>query len=151
MQKINSAASLKNAILELEEKQVKESKMMKMQCLNALERAKPLNLIVNTFQDITHSLTQSKVLKDSILSTTLGVAAGYLSKGFVENGSESPFKKILGRALMFGITNVVAQHHDTVRAFGSELMKIIEQHSNEYLEEDEYVKEDEYEMEYSNT
>jgi hypothetical protein len=147
MQKINSAVSLKNAILELEEKQVREGKLMKMQCLNAFESAKPFNLIVSTFQDLTHSLTQSKVLKDSILSTALGVAAGYLSKNFIEEGSESPFKKILGRALMFGITNVVAQHPDTVRSFGSELMKIIEQKSEEYVAADEY----EHEMDYSNT
>ncbi len=145
MQKINSAISLKNAILELEEKQAREGKMMKMQCLNAAESAKPFNLIVSTFQDLTHSLTQSKVLKDTILSTTLGVAAGFLSKRFVENETENPLKKILGRALMFGITNVVAQNHETVSAFGSELMKILEQKSEEYVESDEY------EMEYSNT
>jgi hypothetical protein len=147
MQKIDSAISLKNAILELEEKRAQEGKLMKMKCLNAFERAKPFNLIVSTFQDLTQSLSQSKVLKDSILSTTIGVAASYLSKNFFEDGSESPFKKILGRALMFGITNVVAQHPDTVRSFGSEIMKIIEQKSEEFVEADV----DEYEMEYSNT
>jgi hypothetical protein len=147
MQKINSAISLKNAILELEEKQAREGKLMKMQCLNAVESAKPFNLIVSSFQDFAQSLSQSKVLKDSILSTSLGVAAGYLSKSFVENGteSESPFKKILGRALMFGITNVVAQNHEIVRVFGSELMKIMEQQSEQLVEADEY------ELEYSNT
>jgi hypothetical protein len=145
MQKINSAISLKNAILELEEKQAREGKLMKMQCLNALESAKPLNLIVNTFQGIAQSLVQSKVLKDSILTTTLGVASGYLSKSFIEEGSENPFKKVLGRALMFGITNVLAQHSDTVKAFSSEIMKIIESKSEEHVDVDEY------EMEYSNT
>lgn len=145
MQKINSAISLKNAILELEEKQVREGTLMKMQCLNAVESAKPFNLIVSSFQDFAHSLSQSKVLKDSILSTTLGVAAAYLSRRFVEHETESPLKKILGRALMFGITNVVAQNHETVSAFGSELMKILEQKSEEYVESDED------EMAYSNT
>jgi hypothetical protein len=131
MYKINSTRSLRQAILELEKKQVEEGRRMKAHCLNAYESVKPINLIVNTFKD----MTESKELKDSVLSTTVGLAAGYLSRNLFDDSSESPLKKMFGTAIMLGLTNVVTRNPEAIKSLGMQLVKIVEHNAEERIHE----------------
>ena len=121
MQKINSADNLRQAILELETKQTGEGKILKQQFQLAYESVKPINLIKSTFKEV----TASQDLKDNLLNTTVGITAGYLSKKLFEGVSNNPLKKLLGTALMFGITNAVAKNPDAVKAAAKGIFKII--------------------------
>jgi len=54
--------------------------------------------------------------KESLLTTTIGIAAGYLVKKIFVGKSKNPGKLLIGNILMFGVTNLVARHPETVRA-----------------------------------
>ncbi|HEY6503714.1 MAG TPA: hypothetical protein VIZ28_07070 [Chitinophagaceae bacterium] len=121
MQKINTATSLRNAILELEMRQANEGKILKEQFHIAYESLKPLNLIKNTFKQAAGSVA----LKENLLNTSVGLTAGYLSKILFEGVSHNPLKKLLGSALMFGITNLVTKNPETLKSIGMKLLKVI--------------------------
>jgi hypothetical protein len=120
MQKINSATGLRDAILQLESRQAEEGKMLKAQFYLAYDSLKPINLIKSTFK----ATAASRDLKENILNTAVGLAAGYLSKLLFEGVANSPIKKLLGSALMLGITNIVAKNPDTVKSLGKKFLNI---------------------------
>jgi len=121
MQKINSAAALRHAIAQLEITHAEEGKMLKQQFHLAYESIKPLNLIKSTFKEA----VESPDLKDNVINTSVGLATGYLSKLLFVNVSHSPVRKLLGIALQFGITQMVAKNPEAVKSIGKKLMKII--------------------------
>lgn len=129
MQKINSDTSIKDAILELEMRQAHEGKMLKEQFNLAFESIQPINIIRNTFKEA----AASDDLKEDILNTSVGLVVGYLSQKLLKNVSISPLKKLFVTALLFGITNIVAKHPETVKAFGSHLWRMIRNKSNDRL------------------
>lgn len=120
MQKINSATGLRDAILQLESKLAEEEKMLKKQFNLVYESIKPVNLIKSVFKEV----AESRELKDNILNTSVGLAAGYISKILYERTSKSPVKKILGSVLMFGITNLVAKNPEPVKSLGNKFLEI---------------------------
>ena len=142
MQKINSVRNLKKAILQLEAKHAQEGELMKNQWLNLYERAKPKHLLRSAFEEVARTAIQSKVLKDSLLTATLEIGTGAILSFFFEEKSKSPFKKIMSKALMFGITTLVVQHQTKIRAFALELLKKMDQSSDEQADMNE--------VEYSN-
>lgn len=121
MQNINSTADLKAAILELENKQEDQGKLIKEQFTETYDSLKPANIIKNIFKEA----TASPELKGNILNTSIGLTAGYFAKKIFEKGSASPVRKILGSVLMFGITNVVTKHPDTIKSLGAKFWEAI--------------------------
>jgi hypothetical protein len=121
MQKINTAAALRDAIVQLEIEHAEEGKVLKQQFHLAYESIKPLNLLKSTFKEA----AASQDLKDNIVNTSVGLAAGYLSKLLFVNVSHNPIRKLLGIALQFGITKLVATNPETVKSMGKSAMKII--------------------------
>lgn len=130
-QNINSASSLREAILQLEIKQAEELKMLKQQFHLIHESIKPVNLIKSAFKEV----TESRDLKDSILNTSVGLATGYISKVIFERTSNSPVKKLLGSVLMFGITNLVAKNPETIKSLGNNFLGNIRSKSAERVSE----------------
>ncbi len=130
MPQIDTASSLRVAILKLETQQESEGKVLKEQFHLAYESIKPINLIKSTFKEV----TASQDLKDNLLNTTVGITAGYLSKKIFEGVSNNPLRKLLGTALMFGITNVVAKNPDTVKAVAKGIFKIVVELKPKHIE-----------------
>ena len=122
MQKINSATSLREAILQLESHQLEEAKMMKTQFQLAYETMKPVNFIKSTIKEI----SASQDLKDNLLNTGVGLASGYLSKTLFEGSTHNPVKKMLGTVLMFSVTNMVAKHPEAIKALGRGFFNLIQ-------------------------
>ena len=121
MEEINSEAALKAAIIRLEIKQADERKVLREQYLLAYESIKPINLIKSTFKEA----TASPELKEEILNTSIGLAAGYASKVLFQGASHSPVRKLFGTVLMFGITNAVTKHPEVVKSLGKEIFNFI--------------------------
>lgn len=121
MKEINSETDLRNAILQLEIKRADEVKMLKEQFHLAIESVKPINLIKSTFKDA----ISSRDLKNDILNTSVGLTAGYLSKVAFASVINSPIRKLLGTALMFGVTNVVARNPETIKSLGKGFLRMI--------------------------
>lgn len=129
MQKINSDTSIKDAILELEVRQAYEGKILKEQVNRAFESIQPINIIKNTIKEV----AASDDIKDDVLNTSVGLVVGYLSQKLLKDVSISPLKKLFVTAVLFGITNIVAKHPEKVKAFGSHLLSMIRNKSNNRL------------------
>ena len=121
MPKIDLSEGLEAAILVLEKRQAEEGKVLKDKFFQVYESIKPLNLIKSTLNEITHS----KDLKGNILNTSMGLATGFLSKKLLMGSSQNPVKKMLGTAIMYGITNVVARNTSVIRYAGGLFLKSI--------------------------
>lgn len=121
MRNINSETDLKSAIADLENKQQEEGKMLKEDFQNAYEDVKPVKIIVNTLKEA----FESSELKDQLLITSVGLAAGYISKKLFVRESHGEVKKIIAAALVFGITNYIAKHPDEVKLAGKIAMNFI--------------------------
>lgn len=121
MQGINSATDLRDAILQLENRQAEEGKMLREQFHFTYNSIRPINLLRSTFEQA----TASPEIKDTILNSTVGLTAGYLSKLFFEGASKSPLKKLLGTILMFSIKNIVAKNPRIVKTLGEKFITIV--------------------------
>lgn len=104
MQKIITAADLKNAIRQLEDRQAGEWPLLKEQFLITYEGLKPLNVLKNTFK----GLVYSPGAKSNILGIATGLTAGYLSNTLLPGGSGNLVKKLFGTILQWGASTAVA-------------------------------------------
>jgi hypothetical protein len=114
MQEINSETDLNVAIFQLEIKQAEEAKLLKEQFFQTYESIKPANLFRNTMNDV----ASSPYLIDNIIGTAIGLGTGYLSRKIIIGASGNIFKRLFGSVIQFGITNIVAQHPNTVKSIG---------------------------------
>jgi len=114
MQNITSIADLKSAIQLLEVEQVDKGKLLKEQFYITWESIKPANIIANTLNDI----EKSPYLIDNILGAALGLVTGFYSNKLIFNPRGNKLKKLIGVALQFGVTNLVAKHQGTIRSIG---------------------------------
>jgi hypothetical protein len=121
MEKINTENELRAAIVQLETTQAVEGKILKEQFHLTYESVKPINLIKSTLKEA----SASTEVKDSLLNISVGLAAGYFSKKLFEGVSHEPLRKLLGTALMLGITTAVAKNPVAVKAVGLGLIKIV--------------------------
>ncbi|MEI7727427.1 MAG: hypothetical protein WCK09_20120 [Bacteroidota bacterium] len=121
MQEINSEASLREAILRLEARRTYEGAMLKEEFRTTLEGLKPMNLVKSAFNELVTSSDSGP----NIISTVAGLTTGYLGKVLVGSVIKSPFKRILGNAAMFGITNFVARNPEKVKSLGKAFFKMV--------------------------
>jgi hypothetical protein len=121
MKTINSQAGLRDAIMQLEVQRALEERMLKEKFNLAYNSVKPINLIKNTIKEAAASLD----LKENLLNTSIGLTAGYLSKVLLVGLTRNPLKQIVGSALMFIITNVVAKNPETVKSLGKGILNLI--------------------------
>jgi len=120
MSRIKSGSDLKDAIRQLELQQAGEARAVKEHFLVAYESIKPINLIKSIYQEV----IESGDLKDKVVNTSVGLTAGFISKLLFQGVTRSPVKKLIGTAIMFGITNVVAKHPKIIKLFGQGAMTI---------------------------
>ncbi|NEW78434.1 MAG: hypothetical protein GZ086_03190 [Gelidibacter sp.] len=119
MEPIKTQHDLRAAILRLEYQQAEEGRALKEQFQTAYNSIKPANIILNTIKD----LGESSILKDGILNTSVGFGTGYLSKLIFQGVVKSPIKKLLGSAVMFGITNFVTKNPEGIKLLGNKIFK----------------------------
>jgi hypothetical protein len=114
MQNITTTSSLKIAIQQLEVEHAFNEQLLKEQFYIVYESLKPLNILKNTFKDI----TSSPLLIDNVLGTATGMATGFITKKIIVRGSGNLFRKLIGSALQLGVTNLVAGHPEAVKSIG---------------------------------
>jgi hypothetical protein len=121
MENITTTEELKKAIELLEFEQLYKGQIVKEQLLIVHEALKPFNLIKSTISEA----TSSPYLIDNILGAAVGLASGYVSRKIVIGRSANVLRKLIGSALQFGVTNVVARHADSIKTFGQNLFQYI--------------------------
>jgi hypothetical protein len=119
MQKITTVAGLKDAIKVLETEQKEKGKLLREQLFLTYESLKPVNLLKNTLKD----LFSTSHLMEDFSGTTLGMAIGYLIKKLYIKESQSKFKKIMGSVFQLGISKLIAQKAEYIKAIGQVLIQ----------------------------
>ena len=111
METITNLSELRKAISQLEIKQKEEGQILKEQCKITYESLKPVNLIKNTLKNLV-----TPDLKEDLLSSTLSLAAGYISKKSIIGSSNNPLKQLLGTVLQMGVTSLVSKNTDSIKS-----------------------------------
>jgi hypothetical protein len=119
MKKITSAKELKDAIRSLEEKQDAQGRILKEQFFIIIESIKPVNIIKRTFNEA----TLSPNLISNILSTAIGLTAGYISNKTIVGSSGNLFRKLLGTILQFGVTALIIKNPEAIKSFGHSILQ----------------------------
>ncbi|WP_460552522.1 hypothetical protein [Ferruginibacter profundus] len=112
----NESSALQETIVALQQKQAQELHLLKEQFHTTYEGLKPINLIKNTFHDV----TSSPEVKSSIVNNAIGLATGYLSKKLLIGGTHNPIKKILGAIVEFSVASFVAKRADDFKPAAKE-------------------------------
>lgn len=118
MNQINYISDLKAAIHLLEIKQANEKQLLREQLKITAESLKPVNLVKHTLSE----LTTSPEIKESLLSTVIGLATGYLSKKIIIGSTHNPIKQFLGYILQLGVTGVASKNADDIKSVISGLI-----------------------------
>ncbi len=105
MKGIKTGEELKAKIAELEKKKDIEEAAIKYEFKETYETYKPANILKNTLSEVSASPT----FKHNLLNVVLGLGAGYLSKKLVVGRSAGLLKRVVGTALQFGVTSLVAK------------------------------------------
>lgn len=121
MHQLKSTEELRAAILELQAKRIEEADMMKERLHQTIEGLKPANLL----KSAVHEVQSSPQLQDQLLTTGVALSAGKLSKIIFQRTSNSPFKRLIGAAIMLGVTNVIAQNPQVVKNIGLVLVNLM--------------------------
>jgi hypothetical protein len=121
MQNITTVAGLKDAIKVLEAEQKEKGKQLREQLLLTYESLKPVNLLKHTLKEL---FSASHLVQD-FSGTTLGMIIAYLTKKLFIRGSQSKFKKLVAYVLQIGISKLVAQKAEYIKAFGEILIQYL--------------------------
>ena len=114
MQNITSVATLKSAIQLLEVEQASKELQLKEQFQLTYASLRPVNMLRSTIKDI----TTSPWLIEKLVGTTLGLAAGYLSKELVVGASVNRLRKLIGSVLQSGVSSLISEHSEDIKSFG---------------------------------
>ena len=102
---INNEFDLDLAIIKLERRRLLLEEDLKNDFHSIVEGLRPTNILKHTVQEIQESTT----LRNNLLKVALGLGAGYFSRKLLVGNSAGVVKKLLGTALQYGITNLVAK------------------------------------------
>ncbi|CAN5695188.1 hypothetical protein BH11BAC1_BH11BAC1_04900 [soil metagenome] len=106
MSKVNSSDQLAEAIALLEIKRAEELYDLKSQLQITYESLKPVNMLKNTWKEI----TESHSIKNGISGNVVGIASGYIAKNILFGFTKNPVKKLAGFAIQAIVTNLAANN-----------------------------------------
>ena len=118
---IKNSADLKAAILELEERKVREKVLLTQNFHAFTESMTPINLIKSTFNKV----KETPGIGGSILKAGLGLGVGLLSKKILIGKSTGLVKGMLGSAVKVGMMSLVAKNSDTLKNKGVKFLKAL--------------------------
>ena len=119
MQKITSVAGLKNAIQQLEIEQSIKGQRLKEQFFITYESLRPINILRNTLREA----FSSSSLVENFSGTAFGAASGFLIKKIFVGRSGSALRKLFGAVVQFGISKIISQNSDYIKAAGQSLLQ----------------------------
>ncbi len=116
---ITNAVELKDAILKLESDRVVQGFLIKQEVEHAYNSINPLTMIKENLEE-----SSSNLLGNNVISTSVGLATGFLLKKWIIGKSDNQFRTILGSAAQIGVINVIAHYRTTVEVVGRTLLQL---------------------------
>lgn len=120
MEKVNLDDFVKAEIYRLKLKQKLELASLKSQLHTTFEQLKPINLLKQTFSEV----SESPEMKSQLLNSGIGLLTGYLSKKLMIGNTSNPIKNILGTIVEFIIANVVAKYSESILENGENILQL---------------------------
>jgi hypothetical protein len=128
MNNIRSTSDLREAILQLENRQVLQEQLLKEQFHFVYKSLTPVNIIKNTLREA----ISSHEVQDDIIEYAANLAADFISNQFIKGASDNYWKKYLRQLLHYGIKTIITLNSDTIRSFGESLLeKFLEKNKND--------------------
>ncbi len=127
MKSVNATTRLKDAILVKESQQAALKKLLKEDFEQLKESLKPGNLIRSSVNKMVGS-------PGSLLDTSLGLTAGFLSKKLVNVVSHNPLIRLAGTFLQFGVSTMVMNNPEMIKSIGGRIFKSIFRKSERHPE-----------------
>jgi hypothetical protein len=119
MQNITTVAGLKDAIKILEAEQKEKGRHLREQLLLTYESLMPVNLLKRTLKEL---FSASHLVQD-FSGTTLGMIIAYLTKKLFIRDSQSKFRKMVAYILQMGISKLVVQKAEYIKAVGEVIIQ----------------------------
>jgi hypothetical protein len=138
MEKIQSLSELEDAIKLLKFKKAEDEQLLKELFYMTYENVKPINMIKNIFKEP----IASQNIKDSLLTTSVGIGAGYLSKLLFQGVVRVPFKKFIGSALMLSVENLISKNPGVVSTVSSLILNAFSKKPKKDADEEVDYEED---------
>lgn len=104
MEKISTAAGLKEAIKRLEAEKEVQGQLLNRQFYNTLETLKPINLLKGMVQDI----STTPILTQNIIGTASGMATSFLFRRLMPGSTAGLLSRLFGTAIHYGVTRATA-------------------------------------------
>lgn len=120
MQKINNIAELKATMFYLESKQAKEWELINEHLLVVRDSLSPIHLLKRSFSEVFFS----PQVKESLVGTVAGLAAGTVSRALIVGATHNPFKILFGALLQMKVSNTVAKNAGTIGFVANQLVKL---------------------------
>lgn len=110
MKGLNQNQLLDEQIRLLKIKQSEDFEVLKSQFHLTLESLKPINLVKETINDFKNS----KEIKSSLLESTLGIAAGYVTRKMIVGKSSSMIKKTAATIIQYLVSNYITKKAEKI-------------------------------------
>lgn len=127
----NETDALNEAIIALKEKRANELVLLKEQLHTTYESLNPINLIKNTFRDV----SSSPEIKNNIIGNAISIGTGFISKKLWMGSSHNPVKRIFGTLIQFAVASVVSKYSDGIKNTGVSLLQRYLKHKKESKEQ----------------
>lgn len=111
MEKQYTAESLREEIQALEIRQSEEGKLVKEQLLITYENLKPINILKSIVKDVYSSDSYTQ----DFMEIVAGMTSGFVTKKLIIGRSKNPFLKLIGLAIQFGMTTLVAKKFNAIK------------------------------------
>jgi hypothetical protein len=111
MEKQYTAESLRDEIHALEIRQSEEGKLVKEQLLITYENLKPINILKSIVKDVYSSDNYTQ----DFMEIVAGMTSGFVTKKLIIGRSKNPLLKLIGLAVQFGMTTLVAKKFNAIK------------------------------------
>lgn len=111
MEKQYTAESLKKTIAELEVQQEEQGQLLKEELNNIIGNLKPINIVKNLLKEF----YSSENVLDELINTAVSVTSGFVTKKIVIGKSKNQLLKLVGLAIQFGMTTVIAKKFQVLK------------------------------------
>lgn len=130
---ITNKSQLDLAIIELEKKKIVQEHLITAQLNEVRERLSPVNVIKDTFSQ----LTKAPDFRNGVLKTLTGFGVGVLSKRLFLGPSHSIIKKMLGSVFELAVAKSTISNADKLKAYGVSIYKNLFKNNNNHQHHDD--------------
>lgn len=121
MYNINNTADLKQVIFLLEEELDEQKRLLTKHVSILYDSFRPVNVVKDVFNEV----VRSEEFRSNILTATIGISTGYVTKKLLFKKSNNPLKALTGNLLQYGIANMIVNPSRVLKTIFLPLLALI--------------------------